>query len=198
MKKYGNNNLRSRTMKQNIFVVFVLVVTCTFFSSCDKNKGGNRIEVNEFKITNDIDSTFNVQAQMLGDNWNTGGGDLGIVGRIENGYLTISIPAPKEEMLNHPVDLDLGCNTDEMKIANLSVSTSNSIIILENFHSGEYVSIWFSNKDGDIDFYGVTVSLKKGWNFIEGASVRGNYEARTWTSLQDAYEEGSYNWALRD
>jgi hypothetical protein len=45
---------------------------------------------------------------------------------------------------------------------------SNAYATLENRQSGGSVYIWFANQDGIVDFYGVTVSLKKGWNFVEG------------------------------
>jgi hypothetical protein len=183
-------------MKKTRAMTFVLVIMCVLLGACDKKKEELGFKVDGIKITNDIDSVFKVQARFQSDLFRDGGGDLGIVGTIENGNLTISVPVPKEEMLHSPIDLDLGSDTEEMKIAQLDISTSNAYAMLENRQSGGSVYIWFANQDGIIDFYGVAVSLKKGWNFVEGFQGNPIPAAQVWASLQDVYEKGFYQWIL--
>jgi hypothetical protein len=191
-------------MKKTTVMTFALVITCMLLGACEKKSNGApsvpkeepELKADGIKITNDIDSVFKVQAQFQSDLFRGGGGDLGIVGAIENGNLTISVPAPQEEMLHWPSDLDLGSDTEGMKIAQLNISTSNAYAALDNRQSGGSVYIWFANKDGVVDFYGVPVSLKQGWNFVEGFQGNPVAGGRVWTALQDVYEEGYYRWIL--
>jgi hypothetical protein len=190
-------------MKKAVCVIFAVVFICVFFFGCSKKDVAessqgeeNGIKVDAVKITNDIDSTFKVQAQMQSDIFHSGGGDLGIAGNIENGELTISISNPKEDFLHDPLDLDLGCDTEGMRIGELKISTSGASVILDNSRSGWSLTIWFANKDGNVNFYGVDVPFKEGWNFFEGALGVSMENPQIWTSLQDVYEKGYYKWTL--
>ncbi|MDR2493599.1 MAG: hypothetical protein LBD24_00060 [Spirochaetaceae bacterium] len=127
--------------------------------------------------------------------WTPGNTDLGIIGAIEDGKLTISVPEPTEEMLWPPGDNDFGCETEGMKISELRISTSKASVVLDQSQSGITIGIWYANKAGVVDFLGDNrkVSLEAGWNFVENSP-----NARVWTSLQDVYEEGYYKWKLVD
>jgi hypothetical protein len=185
-----------------VFFIFVL----SFFVSCSKNENKQgripeetTLTVNSVKVTNDIDSVFRVQATVPRGMWERGNFDLGIVGKIEEGNLNISIPELSEEMIISPADLeDLGYEPEDIKINRLTISTSQAYLLLENPQSGGDVSIFYSNMEGNIDFYGEKVPFKKGWNFIETFEGSVIPNANVWTSLQDVYEKGYYKWTLRD
>jgi hypothetical protein len=154
--------------------------------------------VEAVKITNDIDSTFKVQAEIPGGMWVRENKDLGIVGSIENGRLSLSLPATfTEEQLSSPTELDdVSYGPPELKIARIYISTSKSPVVLRNPQSGGDVTLWYANMDGDIDFYGNVVSFKKGWNFIEGFQGTLISGGKVWTTLQDVYDQGYYRWEL--
>jgi outer membrane murein-binding lipoprotein Lpp len=205
---FGNGSYYSsypmeEKMKKTVCVIFAVVFICVFFSGCSKKvdaassqKEETGIKVDAVKITDDIDSAFKVQAQIQSDPFRSGGGDLGIVGTIEDGKLTLSIANPEEDFLHDPFDLDLGCDTEGMRIGELKIATSGASVILDNSQSGWSLTIWFATMDGNVNFYGVDVPFKKGWNFFEGALGVSMENPQIWTSLQDVYEKGYYKWTL--
>jgi hypothetical protein len=182
------------------FIVSLIGCNKTAANSQPKEQEKPLLMVEAVKVTNDIDSTFKVQAVMEGDAWGSGNSDLGIVGAIEDGKLTISIVEPTEEMLWDPLENDLGCETDGMKISQLHISTAKASIVLDQPRAGGNIAIWYANKDGVVDFLGDNgkVSLKSGWNFIEVFQRSPVPNANVWTSLQDVYEKGHYKWILAD
>jgi hypothetical protein len=191
--------MRNRLVFVVLAIAFILIfIGCNKLSAQIKGQEQPVLKVEAVKVTNDIDSTFKVQAAMEGDIWGSGNSDLGIVGAIENGKLTISIPEPTEAMLWDPLGNDLGSETEGLKISRLHVTTSKASIILDQPQAGGNVAIWYANKDGVVDFLGDNgkISLKGGWNFIEMFQGSPVPNANVWTSLQDVYEKGHYKWIL--
>ena len=201
-------------MKKAKYVIFAVVFICVFFGGCEKKADATSsqttgLKVEASKITDDLDATFKVQAEM-DKTWGRGGGDLGIVGTIESGRLTISVPDPEEDFLHNPFDVNLGSDTEGLKIAQLSISTSTEPVLLwdNSFYNDTlpgypfHATIWFANKDGDIDCGYGAVPIKQGWNFFRGEpgfpidtweGTQTIYPG--WTSLQEVYTNG-FGWRL--
>jgi hypothetical protein len=155
------------------------------------------------KITNDLEAIFKVQAELLPNQSASKGLDLGIIGTIQNGRLTISVPNPEEEKLFDPRISDIPTNTEGLKIACLHISTSKSSLVLKNKWEGddwgmETIEIWYANKEGNVGFSSATglnmAPFKRGWNFVVPGRL---FEDATWTSLQDVYDLG-FSWEIED
>ncbi|MHC6202829.1 hypothetical protein ACYULU_06505 [Breznakiellaceae bacterium SP9] len=176
------------------FILAALVmVSLTGCSKADQAsaKAQGSFQVAAVKVTEDIDSTFKVQAAIPGID-RAPPDDLGIVGSIQDGKLTISIPEPTEEQLHFPGEFDFNTETEDIKIGYLRISTSKADLLLENRQNGDSVDIWYANKDGTVIFLWAEerrAALKRGWNFIAPEEV--------YTSLQEVYDNG-YKWVLVD
>jgi hypothetical protein len=197
-------------MKKHTFFKIGVLAFGLVLVGCSKTAAQNitvaGLQVTGEKAVNDLDSTFKVQATLVPNSSVTQGTDLGIVGTIQDGKLTMSVPNPTEDQLFDPKLSDIPA-TDGLKVAFLCISTSKDTLVLRDRFPGddwgmETIEIWWANKDGAIGFYSeaagqlIMASVKQGWNFIVPERLLEDGEG-TWTSLQEANEWG-FHWGTED
>jgi len=163
------------------------------------SKAAAQIKVEGVKVTTDIDSVFKVQAGFRGTNSRPNGIGLGVVGGIEDGKLTLTIPGTfNDSQLFDARSYDLGSDVTGLKLGRLEIRTSRADVLLHYDENGEDIIIYYANKDGVVDFgLGGRVALKAGWNFVQGFEGEVYDGAPVHYSLAEVYNIG-FTWILRE